>query len=50
MLKLVRFVFFVFSVVARRLRGRVVVELEIGRQTREGELKIQELNGLLGKF
>jgi hypothetical protein len=24
--------------------------LEIGGQTREGELKIQELNGLLGKF
>jgi hypothetical protein len=45
MLKLARFVFSV--VVARRLRGRVVVELEIGGQTREGELKIQELNGLL---
>ena len=43
---------YLFQQIVRTESGRKAMEkfLQIGGQTREGELKIQELNGLLGKF
>jgi hypothetical protein len=43
---------YLFQQLVRTESGRNNMQkfLEIGGQTREGELKIQELNGLLGKF
>jgi len=43
---------YLFQQLVRTESGRESMEkfLQIGGQTREGELKIQELNGMLGKF